>query len=217
MKCPSCGGWFEIHTDPARSEYQVISGARRKTEEWTAESAGLPPPSLTDAQREELSVNPFLRLEHQSRDRKQMALAVPRLQERIRRSEALWRDDFGSSSAVRSRFRQEKAVIADRRHKETAMKERLCLGDLAVSAERPEDVEAARRVQFGQTNHQLPPVSNDIFNRTTTTTTSNTRHSSRLAAKLAAIKHDSSSLLSDLELGVGAGSRGKDAKISRKR
>lgn len=190
MKCPSCSGWMEIHTDPANSEYQVKSGARRKAEEWNAESIGIEQPGLTDAERQQMASNPFMRLEHQSKDRKQLVLAVPRLQERVGRSLALWRDDFASSSLARQKFRQERAQIGERRSREASLKERLCLGDLQLAPELAEDVAASKKVTFTK---PIESVSQDIFNRSV-------RHSSRLAAKLQTLQPRSASLLSDLEL-----------------
>ncbi|KAI8322517.1 hypothetical protein GQ54DRAFT_145832 [Martensiomyces pterosporus] len=32
MKCRSCGHWFEIHTNPKESTYDVVRGARKKVE-----------------------------------------------------------------------------------------------------------------------------------------------------------------------------------------
>ncbi|KAJ1963286.1 Protein saf4 [Dipsacomyces acuminosporus] len=32
MKCRSCGQWFEIHTNPKESRYEVVRGARKKAE-----------------------------------------------------------------------------------------------------------------------------------------------------------------------------------------
>lgn len=34
MKCHLCDQYFEIRTDPANSDYVIISGARRKEQRW---------------------------------------------------------------------------------------------------------------------------------------------------------------------------------------
>eukprot|EP00833_Pecoramyces_ruminatium_P017056 jgi/Orpsp1_1/1191088/evm.model.d7180000083411.1 len=40
MKCHLCSNWIEIHTDPKNTEYVIVSGARRKIEEWDAKENG---------------------------------------------------------------------------------------------------------------------------------------------------------------------------------
>jgi len=63
MLSPCCQTAIEVRTDPKTTEYLVISGARRKVEEYDAEAAGsavLPSP----AEREAINSNPFARLEN---------------------------------------------------------------------------------------------------------------------------------------------------------
>ena len=48
MKCQSCSNRSEIHTDPQNSEYSVVSGAKRKNEEYSAEEAGIAGKRLTE-------------------------------------------------------------------------------------------------------------------------------------------------------------------------
>lgn len=63
MLSPCCQTPIEVRTDPKTTEYLVISGARRKVEDYDAEAAGtavLP----SAAEREAINSNPFARLEN---------------------------------------------------------------------------------------------------------------------------------------------------------
>ena len=39
-KCHLCSNWFDIQTDPQNTRYVVVSGARRKEEDWDPEENG---------------------------------------------------------------------------------------------------------------------------------------------------------------------------------
>lgn len=66
MKSACCRHEIVIQTDPKNTEYVIISGAQRKTEDYDIEDAetfALP----ADEERGKLS-DPFYRLEHQEED-----------------------------------------------------------------------------------------------------------------------------------------------------
>ncbi len=69
MKCHLCTGWFEIHTDPQKAEYVIISGARRKVETYEPEDAGVMDLETAE-EKEKLALDPMFRIEHDLLDRK---------------------------------------------------------------------------------------------------------------------------------------------------
>lgn len=153
MKCPSCSGWIEIHTDPAKAEYQVISGARRKNEEFSAEDNEIGGTRLNAEESEKLATNPFFKLEHEARDTRRAKEQLPRLESLQTANDFVFRDDWEASKAARKVFRAErvKAEAAERLLDEFTRRngpgfERL--SGISLSAEYEEDVLAAKEVDF---------------------------------------------------------------------
>lgn len=148
MKCPSCSQWIEIHTDPKNAEYQVVSGARRKVEDWEPgenEAAGLRPLSPEEAQ--EIATNPFARLEHEVSDQRKAAAIKPHLAALKEAKDAAYKDDWAASQRLRKQFRVEKAahqaavVVADDIRKRGSF-------DLKLLPEQEEDIKEAESVDF---------------------------------------------------------------------
>ncbi|KAK4410355.1 Coiled-coil domain-containing protein [Sesamum angolense] len=86
MKSACCKHEIVIQTDPQNCEYVIISGARRKIEEYDAEDAEtlvLP----VDDDRSKVA-DPFKRLEHQEGDMKKKKEAEPVLKKRVAEEEA---------------------------------------------------------------------------------------------------------------------------------
>lgn len=144
MKCHLCGKWMEIRTDPKNSEYVVAEGARRKTEEGSAESMGLKQP-LTAEEALQMQTNPFFRLEHQVMDRRTARAALPKLSTIQEMNEKAWKDDYETSRSVRKRFREQRRQLRDEGRQLQEMKERLSIS-LPLMPERGEDVAMARNV-----------------------------------------------------------------------
>lgn len=147
MKCPSCSQWIEIHTDPASSEYLVVSGGKRKMESFDPEAVGLPRPK-TKEETEKLIYNPFFKMEHDLHDAERAREAVPKLQTILVKNEQIFKDDFGSSGAARKRLRAEKVEIARKEKQIDDLKTRLDIHGLPLLPEREEDAETAGSVQF---------------------------------------------------------------------
>ncbi|KAK4508852.1 uncharacterized protein ATC70_013475 [Mucor velutinosus] len=107
MKCHLCDNWIEIHTDPKNTAYVVVSGARKKMEEWSADDTEVI--QLQDKeQKEQLESDPMYRLEHGIKDKKIIQEATPHLTQLQTLNETQWSDPYTKSQQLRRQFRQEK-------------------------------------------------------------------------------------------------------------
>ncbi|XP_019180047.1 PREDICTED: coiled-coil domain-containing protein 130-like [Ipomoea nil] len=141
MKSACCRHEIVIQTDPKNCEYVIISGARRKTEEYEAEDAEtmvLP----VEEDRSKLA-DPFYRLEHQEEDIKKKKEAEPRLVRLQKVSDARHSDDYALNKALRARLRGQKKRVAE---EETAAKKMGLAYRLLPASE--EDAAAASRIKF---------------------------------------------------------------------
>ncbi|GAB2297079.1 hypothetical protein Dimus_031180 [Dionaea muscipula] len=141
MKSACCKHVIVIHTDPKNCEYVIISGARRKIEEFDiedAETMALP----ADEERGKL-VDPFYRLEHQEEDLKKKKEAEPLLVRLQRVSDSRHSDDYALNKSLRARLRSQKKRVAE--EEVASRKKGLGIRLLPVSEE---DAVTAARVKF---------------------------------------------------------------------
>ncbi|GER31923.1 coiled-coil domain-containing protein [Striga asiatica] len=141
MKSACCRHEIVIHTDPQNCEYVIISGARKKVEEYDAEDAEtlvLP----VDDDRSKLS-DPFKRLEHQEGDIKKKKEAEPTLVRLQRLSDSRHSDDYTINRSLRARLRDQKNRVAQ----EEAHSRKSGLGLRLLPASK-EDEAAASRIKF---------------------------------------------------------------------
>ncbi|KAL5650478.1 hypothetical protein ACJX0J_041287, partial [Zea mays] len=103
MKSPCCKHEIVIQTDPKNTEYVIISGAQKKTEDFDVEDAEtllLP----ADEDRDKLA-DPMYRLEHQEEDLRKKKEAEPVLVRLQRLSDSRHSDDYALNRALRDRLR----------------------------------------------------------------------------------------------------------------
>jgi coiled-coil domain-containing protein 130 len=140
-KCHLCSGWFEVQTDPQNTRYVVISGARRKEEDWDpAENGGF---GVIDTDSKIEPVDPLAALE-KTTDAQTHATKVqaPRLEQLEDLSAHYNEDPYAHSQRMRKRFRAEKKVEQTRAEADKSLKEKYGLpAELAL--ERADDPGAA--------------------------------------------------------------------------
>ena len=168
MRCPCCGCQFVIETDPAHADYRAVSGATRKTEEWTqASSEG---PALADEHtRARLRTDVLFRVEHEQADAARARAARHALCEAARAQAATARDDYRANALARR-------VLRDRRAREAAQqRECRALGLVRVARLAPATagdealVRAAHTQRVGaqaalqQRVHALAAACGDVF------------------------------------------------------
>ncbi|KAG8058856.1 hypothetical protein GUJ93_ZPchr0002g24910 [Zizania palustris] len=141
MKSPCCKHEIVIQTDPKNTEYVIISGAQKKTEDYDVEDAEtllLP----ADEERDKLA-DPMYKLEHQEEDLKKKKEAEPVLVRLQRLSDSRHSDDYALNRTLRDRLRSQKKRVAE--EKKSARKMGLGVRLLPHSAE---DATAAALVKF---------------------------------------------------------------------
>ncbi|GMN38830.1 hypothetical protein TIFTF001_008061 [Ficus carica] len=141
MKSACCKHEIVIQTDPKNTEYVIISGAARKTEEFDIEDAEtfeLP----ADEERGKLA-DPFYRLEHQEQDLKKKKEAEPVLVRLQKFSDARHSDDYALNKALRAQLRGQRKRVAE----EEASSRKMGLSMRILPASK-EDSAAAARVKF---------------------------------------------------------------------
>ncbi|KAL3824062.1 hypothetical protein ACJIZ3_020091 [Penstemon smallii] len=141
MKSACCQHEIVIQTDPQNCLYVIISGARKKVEDYDAEDAEtLVLPVEEDRTKLE---DPFKRLEHQEGDMKKKKEAEPLLVRLQRVSDARHSDDYSLNRSLRTRLRDQKKRVAE----EEATSRKAGLGIRLLPSSK-EDAAAASRVKF---------------------------------------------------------------------
>ncbi|THH00090.1 hypothetical protein EW026_g2396 [Hermanssonia centrifuga] len=143
-KCHLCGGWFEIQTDPQNTRYVVISGARKKEEDWDPEENG--GFAVHDTDPNAGPVDPLAALEKTTAAQNHMnKVQVPRLEELQSLADHYGSDPYSLSRKARKRFREEKKIDKEKQAEDDELKGRYGLPEtLALSAESEETRSQAR-------------------------------------------------------------------------
>ncbi|XP_071384062.1 probable splicing factor YJU2B [Centroberyx affinis] len=145
MKCHLCVNYIEMQTDPATCDYVIVSGASRKEERWDmADNEQILTTERTE--KEKLETDAMYKLDHGGRDKEKLKKALPSLSE-IQDHQAGWKDDFLLNSALRSKFRTEKKVMAEQEEKDNAVRKRTNLS-IPLLPEKEEDKKLAALLTF---------------------------------------------------------------------
>ncbi|KAG9141701.1 hypothetical protein Leryth_025893, partial [Lithospermum erythrorhizon] len=141
MKSACCQHEIVIQTDPQNCAYVIMSGARKKIEDYDAEDAEtmlLP----VDEDKSKL-VDPFYRLEHQEEDLKKKKEAEPALVRLQRLSDSRHADNYSLNKSLRAKLRTQKKRVAA----EEAESRNMGLG-IRLLPPSQEDASVAARVKF---------------------------------------------------------------------
>ena len=134
---------IEVRTDPQSGDYVVVSGAQ-KVEQTARSAAELGVETLLDPdEQKRLEADPFYKLERDAPRAAQQA-RQPWQAALQQKQEGLWADDYAMSQALRRAHRGGRAAAAADAAANAAKGIRVPL-----VAERPDDVAAARAVEFG--------------------------------------------------------------------
>ena len=145
MKCALCPNEIVMETDPKGCDYKVISGAKRKTEEWdvkTTEVIELP----DEAERAKRATDAMYRLEHEAQDVAKAKASEPAMVRLMRMKAA--EDSYSQNADLRRAFRTKKKEDARQVAADAAVQARYGLA-VSLVAEHPDDVAAAQHVRFG--------------------------------------------------------------------
>ncbi|KAJ2725178.1 Protein saf4 [Coemansia sp. Benny D115] len=157
MKCNTCQSWFEIHTNPQQTTYEVVSGARKKelpsgdkqdTEESTS-PIDQEIIDLTASINTGQNANDGLRRLELERLKKQRAQQMAdRLRSLQSSSDRQWRDADASNSRLRDIFRQGRRKRDRDREESAEIQKRLGIS-LPVLPAHSSDSLVASATQFG--------------------------------------------------------------------
>ncbi|XP_074586542.1 uncharacterized protein LOC141842218 [Curcuma longa] len=192
MKSACCRHEIVIQTDPKNTEYVIISGAQRKTEDYDIEDAetfALP----ADEERGKLS-DPFYRLEHQEEDMRKKKEAEPLLVRLQRVSDSRHAEDYSLNRALRSRLRTQKRKVAE--EEETSRKMGLGIRLLPPSKEDAANAAAVRfapKFDKNSKDKRAAIKASSIFSESSTSMSGNKR--AELVAKRRKIKATAASTL----------------------
>ncbi|KAH9993894.1 CWC16 protein [Xylariaceae sp. FL0662B] len=149
MRHPACGRDLEIRTDPARTEYVVTEGGRRRdTGEDKEEEADGRPRILTDSERDALRSDAFAKLERTIEDRAVLDAARERIADLEDASARHWEDPYERNRRLRETFRVGRKVREGEARTAEELRDKMGLGiDLVPASE--EDARRAALVDFG--------------------------------------------------------------------
>ncbi|KAL6866631.1 CWC16 protein [Trichoderma novae-zelandiae] len=179
FKHAECGGWIEMRTDPKRTAYVVVEGARKRDaggdggrHEEGVEGGG-EGVILTDGERDELRNNAFASLEKTIADRKRLAMAADRIDDLASLSGKQWSDPYALNQRLRRDFRRGRRQREQDAARAEDLRDRMGL-DLELAAEAEEDAQRAALVDFGGGDGVEGvdrALRKPLFSTTTTTTT----------------------------------------------
>lgn len=147
MKHTACGGWWEIRTDPGKSEYVVHEGARRRDYGPAVDEGEGELKMLSAEERERRREDAFAGLEGKVEQKALDKGNKERVEELYEKSE-VWRDPYDVNARLRRDFRvKRKAWKKEERHKE-GMQDKFSLG-MEIVDETEGDRVRVKMVEFG--------------------------------------------------------------------
>ncbi|XP_045136968.1 coiled-coil domain-containing protein 130 homolog [Portunus trituberculatus] len=144
MKCHLCDNHFEIKTDPANLDYEIVSGARRQERRWDPTENEQVVPEDKEVTRK-MAVDAMYKLEHGVGDKTKAKEVDPVLKELEEFQATRWHDDYSSNQALRARMRKKREEAKSLAEKDSAL-------NLSVPLLPPtaEDAKIAKLLQFTQ-------------------------------------------------------------------
>lgn len=109
MKCHRCPAYIQIKTDPKKTEYVIVDGARLKNEAYDPADIGvivLP----DDEQKKKLQTDTFFKLENSVIDSRIGELAAPQIKQIRLYNERMSKDPFTLNQLARKKFRTDKKI-----------------------------------------------------------------------------------------------------------
>lgn len=165
MKHTACGGWIEIRTDPANSEFVVTEGARRReqgSDEAVAERIGGVLVGVGEAEKERRRTDAFAALEGVKEEKEVLKGEARRVEEIRSRQERDWRDPDEKNRRLRAEFRPGRKSREVDRERMEVLRDRMGLG-IEVLEETEGDRRRARLVEFGRFGEEDGVIARSMF------------------------------------------------------
>ena len=142
MKCHLCDNYFDIKTDPANLDYEIVSGARRQENRWDPTQNEQVVPETKETQRRMFD-DAMFKLEHGAKDQKTADDTKPVLSKLYQRNDDVWRDNFEANSKLRAEFRKTKKEIKAAEEADNKIVTRASLTGIKLLPETQEDRQLA--------------------------------------------------------------------------
>ncbi|XP_014228537.1 coiled-coil domain-containing protein 130 homolog [Trichogramma pretiosum] len=142
MKCHLCDNHFEIKTDPANLNYEIVSGARRQENRWDPTENEQIVPETKEVSRR-LYDDAMYKLEHELEDKTTAKVRKNALQRAVALNEELWKDDYSSNCALRDIFRTKKKELETKASINQKLKDKLGLTTDLID-EHEDDIKLAK-------------------------------------------------------------------------
>jgi len=127
-KCHLCSGWFEIQTDPQNTRYVVVSGAKKKEEDWNPEENGGFAIHENNPGPNAEAPDPFAAVEKTTASLNHVnQVQQPRISTLEDLSARQSADPYTLSTKLRRTFREEKKVLRRKREEEEGVLDRYAL------------------------------------------------------------------------------------------
>ncbi|CAG0917532.1 unnamed protein product [Notodromas monacha] len=144
MKCHLCDNYFEIKTDPANLDYEIVSGARRQERRFDPKQNGQVVPEDRDTIKK-LATDPMFKLEHVEKDKRKSKEAKETLGNLEGFQYQRWKDDYAANRLMRDKFRESKKELARGEAADNEVLKRASL-ELKLLPETVEDKKLAHRL-----------------------------------------------------------------------
>ncbi|KAG5513968.1 hypothetical protein PMAC_000590 [Pneumocystis sp. 'macacae'] len=147
------------HAMHMNTEYVVISGAKRKNEEWDSSEVGIVRSKgfeqkgvcsinrCLDDLDDDLKNDPFYKVEKTATDINKAKESIPLLSQLYKLNEKQWADPYTVSSRLRKIFREEKKILKMEKEKDEEFRRLNCLS-IKLAKEDPQDHVRAKLVDF---------------------------------------------------------------------
>lgn len=191
MKCHLCDNYFDIKTDPANLDYEIISGARRQENRWDPTQNEQIVPEEKETQRRMFD-DAMFKLEHGAKDQKTADDSKPVISKLYQRNDDVWKDNFEANLKLRAEFRKQKKELKAIEEADNKVMSRASLVGIKLLPETDEDrqmatllrLKASKSIDEKSRERMLEIMNKPALPSSTVTSFGGTRREKLLANKL---------------------------------
>lgn len=191
MKCHLCDNYFDIKTDPANLDYEIVSGARRQENRWDPTQNEQVVPETKEVQRRMFD-DAMFKLEHGAKDQKTADDTKPVLSKLYQRNDDVWKDNFEANSNLRAAFRKAKKEFKASQEADNKILTRASLTGIKLLPETDEDrhlatllrLKASKNIEEKSRERMLEIMNKPALPSSTVTSFGGLRREKLLATKL---------------------------------
>ena len=145
FQCHLCTNHFEIKTDPANLDYEIVSGARRQEKRFEAGENGTVVPD-EKATINKLATDAMFKLEHGEKDVSKAEDSKPRISKMIQIQDRV-KDDYIANRILRDQMRAPRKKAKEQAVKDSALLQKSSL-NIKLLPETASDIQMASLLQL---------------------------------------------------------------------